>query len=376
MKELDFGIEEKTFDESVGLLMTYRCNLNCKYCYVHTKRHKDMSLEMAKAILKPFLLKKQGMINIAFLGGETLLAIDVIRPLVEWVETEKWNRLFRFFGSTNGTLLDNELKKWLSKHNRHITLGLSYDGNPSAQVNNRGNNSIDLDFFIKTWPNQPIQMTINTETVHQMASGVIYLLSRGAKVHPNVAFEEFEWTDDAIKEYEKQLNILVYFYNKYNKLPNITQFVHDLNEYANNIDNPKPQLRACGAGDGFQVFDVDGLSYPCHILSPLVLEGEKLQFVKNGLVSDTTNFADSDCVTCPYTTACPSCMGCNFLYRGTLQKRDKTHCKIMKTEVMTFIKKEALRLKAKDKLTAKDKEEIESMKKLIDYDKGITIKGL
>ena len=70
-------------DESVGLLMTYRCNLDCKYCYIHRKRNKDMSLDMAKTILKPFLLKKEGLLNIAFLGGETLLAFDVIKPLVD-----------------------------------------------------------------------------------------------------------------------------------------------------------------------------------------------------------------------------------------------------------------------------------------------------
>ena len=40
-------------------------------------------------------------------------------------------------------------------------------------------------------------------------------------------------------------------------------------------------MEICGAGNGFQVFDVDGQSYPCHILSPLVLEGEKLQKIKD-----------------------------------------------------------------------------------------------
>ena len=50
--------------EAVGLLTTYRCNLNCKYCYVQTKRNKDMSLDMAKSILKPFLMKEAGRLDI------------------------------------------------------------------------------------------------------------------------------------------------------------------------------------------------------------------------------------------------------------------------------------------------------------------------
>ena len=80
-----------------------------------------MTLEMAKAILKPLLLKKSGPIDITFMGGETLLAMDVIRPLIEWTEKETWNRDFKFFGSTNGTLLNDELKDWLKKHKHIIT---------------------------------------------------------------------------------------------------------------------------------------------------------------------------------------------------------------------------------------------------------------
>lgn len=356
-------------DEAVGLLTTYRCNLNCKYCYIHKKRNKDMTLEMAQSILEPFLMKDTGLLDITFMGGETLLAIDVIRPLVEWVENGNWKRRYRFFGSTNGTLLNRELKEWLKRHSPSFTLGLSYDGLPSAQCNNRGSDNIDIDFFIQTWPKQPIQMTINAETVHQMAEGVVYLLEKGAVVHPNVAFEEYEWPEDKVAEYGRQLNKLIHYYCKHEGTLSITQFEHDLNEYADSIDNHKTQMEMCGAGNGFQVFDTDGQSYPCHILSPLVLKGEKLFEAKNGLISKTEDFADPDCSTCPYTSSCPTCMACNFLYRGSLQKRDKTHCKIMKIEVEAFIRKELMRLTAKKELTPEDATEIDSIKKLVDYEK-------
>lgn len=355
--------------EAVGLLTTYRCNLNCKYCYVHIKRNKDMTLEMAQSILEPFLLKKEGLLNIAFMGGETLMAINVIRPLVEWVESKKWNRPYRFFGSTNGTLLNEELKDWLNTQKKHLTLGLSYDGLPTAQVNNRGINNIDVDFFIKTWPRQPIQMTINAETVHYMADGVIYLLNKGAVVHPNVAFEEFEWSEDEISEYGRQLNKLIYYYIKHDNKPLITQFIHNLNEYAYCIDHPVEQHEMCGAGNGFQVFDTDGASYPCHILSPLVLEGPKLQSIKDGALSKPSDLRDPECNLCPYISSCPTCIACNFLYRGSFQKRDKTHCRIMRKEVKAFIKKEVLRLKAKEVLIPEDATEIDSIRKLVDYER-------
>lgn len=355
-------------EESVGLLMTYRCNLDCKYCYIHTKRNKDMSLEMAKFILEPFLMKKAGPVDITFMGGETLLAIDVIRPIVEWAKQKKWNRKYRFLGSTNGTLLNDELKQWLADNKRYIILGLSYDGLPSSQVGNRGNDNVDVDFFIKTWPKQPIQMTINVDSVPQMAEGVIYLLEKGAVVHPNVAFEAYDWPDEKIREYAHQLNVLIEYYNSHKDLPVISQFSHNLIEYANCIDNPQHQCEICGVGNGLQVFDVDGQVYPCHMLSPLVLEGEKLQKVKDGIISQTTNFADPRCSTCPYNLSCATCMGCNYIYRGSVNRRDNTHCKIMKVEVKAFIKKEVQRLSAKASLTPVEASEVDAIKKLLDYE--------
>ncbi len=327
-----------------------------------------MSLDMAKSILEPFLMKKDGRLDITFMGGETLLAIDVIRPLVEWVEKGNWNRTYRFFGSTNGTLLNAELKEWLKKHANVLTLGLSYDGLSSSQLNNRGNDNVDIDFFIQTWPSQTIQMTINADTVGQMADGVIYLLEKGALVHPNVAYEAKEWSEEDIAEYAVQLDKLINYYNNNSEKPLISQFIHNLSEYADNIDNPKEHKRICGAGYGFQVFDMDGESYPCHILSPLVLSGEKLQKVKNGILSQTTDLPSIDCQSCPYTTTCPTCVACNFLYRDGLQNRDKTHCQIMKLEVKAFIKKEVQRLTAKKNLTPEDATEIDAIKKLLEYE--------
>lgn len=52
--KMDTPSRKEISDRSIGLLMTYRCNLDCKYCYIHTKREKDMTLEMAQSILEPF----------------------------------------------------------------------------------------------------------------------------------------------------------------------------------------------------------------------------------------------------------------------------------------------------------------------------------
>lgn len=355
-------------DEAIGLLMTFRCNLDCKYCYIHTKRPREMTLEKAQSIVEPFLLKGNKL-DIIFVGGETLLAMNVIKSLIEWVQGHTWESDYRFFGSTNGTLLTSELKKWLFEHKNVLTLGLSYDGIPETQFDNRGNDDIDVEFFIKTWPYQPVQMTINSKSVARMAEGIIYLLNKGAAVHPNVAYEDEEWLDEEIAEYGRQLNKLIPYYLDNKGAFLISQFSHNLNEYARNIDCPKEQVEICGAGHGYQVFDVDGLSYPCHILSPLVLNGSKLQRIKEGCMTSIKTFADEKCSTCPFTSSCPTCIACNYLYRGSFQERDSTHCRIMKTEVRACIKKEVQRLKKKKVITSEDALLIDSIQRLIEYER-------
>lgn len=327
-----------------------------------------MILEKAQLILEPFLMKGNKL-DIIFVGGEMLMAINVIKPLVEWAKGRRWKSDYRFFGSTNGTLLTPDLKEWLTQNKHVLTLGLSYDGAPSTQLENRGNDNIDVDFFIRTWPHQPIQMTINSEAVGKMADGVMYLLDKGAAVHPNVAFEEKEWTDADIAEYGRQLSRLIPYYQTNKKAYLISQFSHNLVEYAYNLDCHKEQLEVCGAGHGFQVFDTDGLSYPCHFLSPLVLKGSKLQRIKEGILSRTESYADSRCSTCPYTSSCPTCIASNYLYRGCFQKRDSTHCRIMKTEVRACIKREVERLKGEAVITSKDATLIDSIEKLIEFER-------
>lgn len=357
-------------DEAVGLLMTYRCNLNCTYCYINHKKDIDMTLETAKKILKPFLEKDGGFLEITFMGAETLMAEPVIRPLVEWAENGGWKRQFRFFGSTNGTLVDSSLKQWLTRHRHSVILGLSYDGLPTVQKQNRGSESeIDIDFFIQTWPLQPIQMTITPDSVCEMADGIIYLLEKGAVVHPNVAYEKKQWNREQLSEYARQLNKLIDYYSSHPELPRIIQLSHNLTEYAYHLESDFRQPEMCGAGNGFQVFDVDGSSYPCHILSPLVLTGAELERIKAGMFSQGIDFSDSGCQGCPYRSACPTCLACNFLYRGSFQERDRTHCEIMRLEVKAYIKLEVMRLSSKEDITAEDAAEIDAIHKLIQYER-------
>ncbi len=352
-------------EEAVGMLMTYRCNLSCVYCYIKKKKNRDMSLAQAQAILEPVLMKPAGPVDIIFMGGETLMAINVIMPLVEWAENLGARRLFRFVGSTNGTLLTPEIKAWLTKHRLAVILGLSYDGVPEVQQQNRATgNRIDVDFFAENWPQQQFQMTVNEASVKHMAEGVIYLLEKGVRVHPNISYEEKEWANSSLHEYAKQLNILGAYYLKNQEKFHITAFQHNLVGYAKRLEQPTEVQQCCGAGNGFTVYDTDGSTYPCHILSPLVLEGEKLSAIQSGAFKQDQKWGDTRCYTCPFAESCSTCIASNYVYRNDFCHRDRTHCIAMQLEVQSYMKYRIAALKKKEVLTPKDASEVDAIKAL------------
>ena len=326
---------------TAGLIITYECNLNCVYCYEKNKKSLYMSVKAAKEILEPLLQESGEPLQIMLMGGEPLLAFQLIKELVEWSEEthERWKRSCFFFGSTNGTLLDDDMKYWFHIHREQVILALSFDGIPIAQNINRclTADCIDLEFFGCNWPEQKIQMTISEETVSRMAEGIIFLLEKGFSVNPSVAYESHEWKDQSVQEYLKQLLIIKDYYLIHLDAPIIYQLSHPLIDYAKELDTPTTQKQQCGAGCGFVMFDIDKEMYPCHMLSPLVLSKEQLQKIQR-LNLEKQIFQDERCIGCPYISACSTCMGCNYLYWGDFKYRDSTHCKIQQIEVLVTIR--------------------------------------
>lgn len=327
-----------------------------------------MPIETAVSILRPLLSKENAPpLQIMLMGGEPLLAYDLLKAMITWCIGKRWPRKYHFFASTNGTLLNEERKEWITRHRDILTLALSFDGLPDMQDKNRSESSarIDLDFFRKNWPQQKIQMTLNAQSVYSMADGVIYLLENGFDVNANAAHEAEPWPMESICEYARQLRRLVRYYDRHPAAKRIYQFIHPFAAYAAAIDRPYKQERQCGAGDGFAVFDVDAKLYPCHMLSPLVLDAEQLEKMEFD-PQDGRIFQDERCGECPYRVDCATCMGCNYRYRGNFARRDETHCLLMQIEVLEAMKLEVLRL-AKTGLSKQDLQTSRAIDKLYRY---------
>ena len=310
------------------LMITHACNLRCSYCY---ERHKDngmMSFATAKSIIVREIeyVKKSPYFNrleIDFMGGEPFMNFTLIMQVVEWIETVDAGFPICAFCSTNGTLATSEKCEWLGRHRRTIACGLSYDGTNSMQGANRSNSKIDLDFFLTTWPEQWIRITVSKETLPYLNDGVVFLQEK--KAHVQVALAQGVcWDLSDMKIFGRELAGLSQRY-----LANVTyEPVEFLTRSLANIGkrgiNP---IRSCGAGNGMVTYDIDGKCYPCHMFTPIVL-GERALEIGNATFCDDRKSIDPNCNGCIYLNWCSNCYGFNYLNRRDPFARNFSICEM------------------------------------------------
>ena len=347
-------------------MLTHQCNLNCIYCYEKNKTsNKVMAIDVMKQIVSSSFEKYKNNfreIVFDFMGGEPLLEFDSIKELAEWTWGQKWDMPYLFYATTNGTLLDTNIKDWLTKYKERFVLGLSYDGNPQMQDANRTKSAsfVDLDFFKDTWPFQSIKMTISPETISSLADGIIYLHKQGVEeIFANLAFG-VKWEQKHLIEYNRQLKQLVKFYTENRSTKRVSLLKMNLPA----LFYPHSNSKYCGAGVGMTFYDFDGRSYPCHLLSPVNLKQEELAKINSVDYCNADDFVPQECKSCVLFNLCPSCCGMNYLHMKSFQKRFPFMCRAIKIQVAANMLLQYNMLKEKSVFTIQDREILESIRKL------------
>lgn len=345
--------------KTMMLTITEACNLNCVYCYEHNKTSKEMPRDLVFKIIENALQNGDAAVEFSFHGGEPFLKFDLMRETAEyfWKKFNPDNR-YVFFATTNGTLLTEDIKKWLSEHKEHFWCGLSFDGTEAMQNKNRSNSAenIDMDFFAKTWPTQEIKMTVSHMTLPDMAEGTIFLHKKGFKVNNNLAYG-LDWNDtDCVKTLSGQLEKLMDFYLEN---PDITPAsILSLNvEWFTKDDKMKPR-RFCGSGRHMKCFDTAGKEYPCHFFMDINRNQNNPKASESGmeiLMSDDC-LLDSFCKDCQVKLVCPTCYGYNYVATGDLTKRDRNLCGLSKIQAVACAIFALRRIRLHGKLIIKDKE--------------------
>ena len=321
---------------SPSLCVTHNCNLNCVYCYQRHDTSKRMSLDTAKRTIDwIFDNVPEGTerVGIDFIGGEPLLEFELIKEIVVYTASKKRPVPFSFFATTNGTLLSIEMKQWFINHKDCFVLGLSLDGTCDTHNHNRSQSfdKIDLDFFLKTWPDQGIKMTLSDYSLPRLAENIKFVHSLGFKRirGVNLAEGDFDWSDDEyIKLLIPQLTELVDYYLENDGLL-LDQMFDKHIEFCE--VKSRERRKWCGIGTGCPFFDVDGKMYPCAFTTPMTFSREEIDDILNTDFSNHESFIDDECFEkCYLYPICPTCSGANYLNNKSFKIRDKRRCRIQK----------------------------------------------
>ena len=319
---------------NVTLLVMHGCNLDCVYCYERHKSHRMMTRDVALRVVSQELsaATRNGcdVLYVTFMGGEPFLNFDVIKSVVEWMDSQNPNVRMEAYTTTNGTMLTDEMKDWLVAHRDLLKVQLSYDGTLAQQLANRTSRAIDIDFFLKTFPRQGLHITISQKTLPQLSEGVRYLLDNGAWCCSTTLAIGTKWDDQDASIYLRELRSLADAY--------LTRYLDRepipvLNCSLALIGSRKVDKLSCRDCIDYLTYDVDGAVYPCHLFSPLVVGKERSSglsdFEKDDKLTRYGGKDDPYCTDCPLCNWCPTCYGFNYLFIGSTGTRDHHICKMM-----------------------------------------------
>lgn len=256
----------------------------------------------------------------------------LIKQVIDWLMKHSDGIPWITSCSTNGTLVSGDIKRWLKENKKWIVPSLSYDGSGSMQNANRGTDrlSIDLPFFLETWPKQNVHMTVSKRTLPSLSEGVLALQRKGGGLDVALAQGE-DWNREDADCFLTELRKLASAYLDDPKLKPINLLSRPLF----GVSSPESeQKKFCGTGGHMIAYDVDGKSYPCHLFTPLVLGPEKAVEISAAGFAQNCSLTDPECSGCTLRHWCPTCCGFNYRFRGNPAKRDRRWCDMVRAEAI------------------------------------------
>ena len=325
----------------IFLVITNKCNLSCRYCYEHKKDAVSLDVESARNILRKEFMQKErfSAAYVIFHGGEPFLEFERMRTIAEWVWEEYADLDVKFSVTTNGTMISDKAKEWLTSHRDQFVVVLSLDGTRKTHNYNRSNSydKIDFDFFRTCYPAQPVKMTVGPETLANLFENYLAIRKMGLIPNPSLA-KEVGWdqTRDVAILAQELVKMIRYFLDNPEVVPcglinlPVEQIV------LSNEDNAR---NCCGAGENIVAYDVNGHPFPCHAfinyLSPYDEKTIKQFFTA---LRTTCQFVAGDCKRCIIYSCCSPCYGLNYSNRGDIRNIDRNMCALNKIRVLASAK--------------------------------------
>lgn len=346
--------------KKIMLLLTEECNLSCVYCYEHFKKPRKMDFKTAKQILDKFYATTNAgdTVLIEVFGGEPFINFELIKLIDEYVTTEYSDRKNYFETTTNGTLVHGDVQKWLYERKERYMISLSLDGTREMHNKNRpfvsgkgSYDSIDIEFFLKTWPDCQAKLTMSEYTLPSLAEGIINLHELGFVADATLS-TGIDWNyKNNEKVFINQLEILINYYVAHPEIELCTMLNFDLRLLFSKLNK---SLRFCGAGEMTTCFDVEGNSYPCQGFAPVSLGTEAEKF-KNYDISKFDLTSYNPCCGCKFFFLCANCYSANLATTGCCHLVDINLCYSYRLCILASAKIQFERIKIKTSLSENDR---------------------
>ena len=173
------------------LFLTMSCNLCCDYCYIRKHNVSMSPADIKKAIDFIFTTADPDeRLDFGLFGGEPLLHMPLVKSTVGILEkrAEHAKNPLRISLVTNGTLLNDEILKFVRDHN--LILQVSCDGGPPVQDRHRrfldgqGTSAVlesALKSAVETLPAVLINMVYSPDTYQALPDSIKYLAGLGLR---------------------------------------------------------------------------------------------------------------------------------------------------------------------------------------------------
>ena len=364
--------QKKAVVKALCLHIAHDCNLRCKYCFADTgefhKGHRSMmSAEVGKKAIN-FVIANSGSrknIEIDYFGGEPLMNFGVVKEITEYAKEsgKKAGKNFRFTITTNGILLNDEVKAYVNENMSNVVLSLDGKKETNDRMRYRVDGSGSYDTIVpkfidltesRNQDNYYVRGTFTAKNLH-FSEDVLHMADLGFKqtsVEPVVApeTEDYALTEEHIPvvfaEYEK----LAEEYVKRRKEGKPFQFFHFMVDLEQGPCVIK-RLSGCGAGNEYLAVTPDGDLYPCHQF--VGNEDYKMGDVEQGIVREDIRelFEKSNVYTKPTCKDCFAKFYCSggccanaVQFNGDINKPYTLACEFERKRVECAIAIEAIKM--------------------------------
>lgn len=352
----------------ITIQITEDCNLCCSYCFQINKSPKSISFEDCKKFID-YLLSvtpetcdyinpvKNHMLVFGFVGGDALLAIDLIDQfLTYFVEraielNHVWANNWIAHLDTNGVLyFDERVQRLAKKWPNTVSFCITVEGNKELHdkcrvfPNGEGSYEYALNAAIDQFKHGRdlfSKITTAPENIDYLYDAIVNMIEIGyTYVYSNAVYEDV-WVDKDATRY-------------YNQLIKVADYLID-SEYYKTINVPVLELckyrsyealddNICGGNGTMVTLSHDRKIYNCYRFTSSSLkagttlldigdvdngiaytDSQKLNIKKLQSVSRLT-CSDVECLNCCIAENCNYCAGCNYHEMGDPGTRTKFHC--------------------------------------------------